>query len=108
MGLEITDYEAFDHEMLDDLIPEGIQVNKIIADGGYYSIEKEKGFIAKALFLLLFPLLMLLYTESQQQVGMIRPCNTLKIREVFMLFIKNTIITADRLLKHKYHGSKDV
>lgn len=40
-GVEITDYEASDIEMMDDLIPEdGSQpIDKIIADGGYYSIQ---------------------------------------------------------------------
>ena len=37
-AVEITDYESSDIVMLNHLIPAGIEVNKIIADGGYYSI----------------------------------------------------------------------
>lgn len=40
-GIEITDYEASDIEMMGDLIPDEIAelVDKTIADGAYYSIE---------------------------------------------------------------------
>jgi Transposase DDE domain len=38
-AIEITDYEISDIEMLDKLIPEDIEVDKLIADGGYYSIK---------------------------------------------------------------------
>ena len=37
-AVEITDYESSDIAILDQLIPAGIEINKIIADGGYYSI----------------------------------------------------------------------
>ena len=54
-GLEITDYEASDHEMLDDIIPEGIQINKIIADGGYYSIEQGERLYRKGIIPVIVP-----------------------------------------------------
>ncbi len=40
-GVEITDYESSDIEMMDSLIPDdgSIIVEKVIADGSYYSIE---------------------------------------------------------------------
>lgn len=37
-AIEITDYESSDIEGLDQLIPEGLEIKKLIADGGYYSI----------------------------------------------------------------------
>ena len=37
--LEITDNSVSDIEMQEALIPTNIELNKIIADGGYYSIE---------------------------------------------------------------------
>ncbi len=40
LGVEITDYDKGDREFLDDLIPEDIAVERVIADGNYYSIEK--------------------------------------------------------------------
>ena len=54
-GLEITDYEASDHEMLDDIIHEGIQINKIIADGGYYSIEQGERLYRKGIIPVIVP-----------------------------------------------------
>jgi Transposase DDE domain len=41
-GIEITDYEMSDIEVIDALISkdDGISVDKVIADGAYYSIER--------------------------------------------------------------------
>lgn len=40
-GVEITDTEVSDIEMMDDLIPEEVPMllEKVVADGGYYSKE---------------------------------------------------------------------
>jgi Transposase DDE domain len=38
-ALEITDYDISDIEVLKRLIPDNIAVDKLLADGGYYSIE---------------------------------------------------------------------
>lgn len=38
-AMEITDYDISDIEMLEKLIPDNAGVDKLLADGGYYSIE---------------------------------------------------------------------
>lgn len=37
-AIEITDYDVADIDVLDQLVPEELEINKVIADGGYYSI----------------------------------------------------------------------
>lgn len=38
-AMEITDYDVSDIEMLEQLIPDNISIDKLLADGGYYSIQ---------------------------------------------------------------------
>ena len=40
VGLEVTDYDKGDNELIDDLIPENIEIQAFIADGSYYAISK--------------------------------------------------------------------
>jgi hypothetical protein len=50
-GVEITDYESSDIEMMDRLIPDdgSIIVDKVIADGAYYSIEGVENMSSKGI-----------------------------------------------------------
>ena len=50
-GVEITDYESSDIEMMDSLIPDdgSIIVEKVIADGAYYSIEGVENMSSKGI-----------------------------------------------------------
>ena len=49
-GVEITDIDVSDIEMMEALIPEEIAMllDKVVADGGYYSKEVVKPFIIRA------------------------------------------------------------
>ncbi len=40
VGLEITDYDKGDNELIDNLIPDNVEIQAFIADGSYYSISK--------------------------------------------------------------------
>ena len=48
-AMEITDYDISDIEMLPLIIPENTTVNRLIADGGYYSIQGVEELNAKGI-----------------------------------------------------------
>lgn len=48
-AIEITNYDISDIEMLPQLIPENIVIDKLLADGGYYSIQGVEELNAKGI-----------------------------------------------------------
>ena len=102
-AIEIRDYESSDIGTMDKLIPEDAaqSIEKVIADGIYYSMEGVKIFITKLLSLLLRPIQILLFMEKKQQNGMIKLFNISKIKEQFMRFIKSMVMAAEHWLNLK-------
>jgi len=85
--VEITETEVADIDMMKDLIPK-----KSLLMGAIIARRMLRNFIIKALFRLFLPPLMLWYKEKPTLCGMTRLFNISKIKEPFMLFIKNMVM----------------
>ena len=99
-AIELTAQDVGDREMMDLLMPESVILDKLIADGGYYSVEKSQELYEKGITPVIPPpATSVVHDPEKTSSWHDKIVSYIKKKEQFMPFIKNMAMEPEPWLK---------